>query len=307
MERKYFEINERMAKSAHQMMSMRDYPEGSKTAEYRRYADRAYDLAEQIERERPKQAERAWQIATAYAHRMADNLNTASRIGCMCPSVLISGAGNFPVKKKEKQNAASDRNYREFNEIQKYLSKLESILHGKEVIRSDDEDAIVLLEEKLSKLESEQETMKAVNTYYRKNGTLDGCLELSEKERRKIESAWAHGWYQGIPYPAYALSNNNANLRRIRQRLESLKKEKGRETSEITLENLGITIKENIEDMRIQIFFEEKPEPEIREILKSRAFKWSPSNGCWQRQLSDNARYATNQIITELKSVLSND
>ena len=149
--------------------------------------------------------------------------------------------------------------------------------------------------------------MKAVNTYYRKNGTLDGCLELSEKERRKIESAWAHGWYQGIPYPAYALSNNNANLRRIRQRLESLKKEKGRETSEITLENLGITIKENIEDMRIQIFFEEKPEPEIREILKSRAFKWSPSNGCWQRQLSDNARYATNQIITELKSVLSND
>ena len=47
-ERQYFPINEEMAKTAHNMMSMRDYQEGSKTAEYKGYADKAYDLAEQI-------------------------------------------------------------------------------------------------------------------------------------------------------------------------------------------------------------------------------------------------------------------
>ena len=63
--------------------------------------------------------------------KIADNLNEKSRIGCMCPSVMISGAGNFPVKKKEKQNAASDRNYKEFQEIQKILDKIRSIANGR--------------------------------------------------------------------------------------------------------------------------------------------------------------------------------
>ena len=34
-ERKYFHINESSARTAHDMMSMRDYTEGSTTAEYR--------------------------------------------------------------------------------------------------------------------------------------------------------------------------------------------------------------------------------------------------------------------------------
>ena len=70
---------------------------------------------------------------------MAENMNDSSRIGMMCPSVMISGAGNFPVKKKEKQNAAADRNYQKFQEIQGILRKMEGILHGKDIIKSGDE------------------------------------------------------------------------------------------------------------------------------------------------------------------------
>ncbi len=99
-ERQYFPINEEMAKTAHNMMSMRDYQEGSKTAEYKGYADKAYDLAEQIAEKRPKQAARAWKIATAYARRMADNLNAGSRIGMMCPSILITISRSRKKKSK---------------------------------------------------------------------------------------------------------------------------------------------------------------------------------------------------------------
>ena len=104
-ERIYYPINETSARIAHEMMSMRDYEDGSRTAEYRQYADKAYDLAERIEKAKPRQADRAWKIATAYARRMATYFDTDSRIGMMCPSVMISGASNFPVKKKERQVA----------------------------------------------------------------------------------------------------------------------------------------------------------------------------------------------------------
>lgn len=299
-ERQYFPINESLAKLAHDMMSMRDYPEGSKTAEYKGYADKAYDLAERIAKERPKQAARAWKIATAYARRMADNLNADSRIGTMCPSILIAGGSNFPVRKKEKQNAAADRNHAEFAEIQDYIKKLESILYGKEVIRSDDEDALMLLEEKISSLEVRQEFMKAVNAYFRKHKTLEGCPELTDEMRWRIEADWARGWYVGIPFPAYELSNNNANIKRIKGRLEKLKQEKSRESSEIEISGLGFSVKENVEEMRLQLFFDDKPEPEVRDKLKHRGFKWSHCNVCWQRQLTDNARYALRQLVAEL-------
>ena len=120
-ERTYFVINEEMAMHAHNMRSFFDYKRGSKTAAYKDYVDEAYELAEEIAEKRPKHADRAWRIATSYARRLANNMNAESRIGTMCPSVMISGAGNFPTKKKEKQVAALDNNMKELQEIQKLL------------------------------------------------------------------------------------------------------------------------------------------------------------------------------------------
>lgn len=55
--------------------------------------------------------------------------------------------------------------------------------------------------------------------------------------------------------------------------------------------------------MRLQLIFEEKPEQEVREILKANGFKWSPKNGCWQRQLTGNARYAGRRVIQALEKL----
>ena len=59
-ERIYYEINEQSARTAHEMMSMQEYKEGSKTREYRNLVDNAYDLAGQVEEKRPLQSERAY-------------------------------------------------------------------------------------------------------------------------------------------------------------------------------------------------------------------------------------------------------
>ena len=48
---------------------------------------------------------------------------------------------------------------------------------------------------------------------------------------------------------------------------------------------------------RLQIFFPGKPEPDMIARLKSNAFKWSPSRGCWQRQLTGNAKGAARRVL----------
>ena len=39
----------------------------------------------------------------------------------------------------------------------------------------------------------------------------------------------------------------------------------------------------------MQLIFEEKPDANQRQELKSNGFKWAPSQGAWQRQLNQNA------------------
>ena len=48
---------------------------------------------------------------------------------------------------------------------------------------------------------------------------------------------------------------------------------------------------------RVRIRFNDVPDSETRTRLKSSAFKWSPKNSAWQRQLTDNAIRATKRVL----------
>ena len=303
MERVYYSINEAAAKMANDMMSFSDYKEGSKTAEYKGYVDRAYELADKIAAARPDQADRAYGMAAAYSKRMSEYMNRDIQIGCMCPSVLISGAGNFPVRKKEKQNQAGDKNHQFFNETQGILGKMESILQGKELIKFGDEDAIEKLEEKLGSLRYMQERMKAVNKAVRLKDTEqgDGQLRIMGYSDEQIKKLREPDFCGRIGYPNYALQNNNANIHRIEGRIKELQAAKERGTQET--ENQFFKSVENTEAMRLQLFFDGKPKPEVREVLKSNGFRWAPSQSAWQRQLTDNARYALKRVIKKLEEM----
>ncbi len=301
-ERIYYEINEQSARTAHEMMSMQEYKEGSKTREYRNLVDNAYDLAGQVEEKRPLQSERAYKLAERYSRKMAEYFNKDSAIGCRCPSVLISGAGNFPVKKKEKQVQAWENNYQFYQETQKLISKIKSILYGKDIIKSEDSDAVERLEEKLAGLKEDQERMKVANKFIRLKNVEKGNEGLtnmgySEKEIKELREPDFCG---RVGYPPYMLQNNNANIHRVEGRIKQLKAAKERGNREE--ENRYFRVVENTEIMRLQIFFDEKQVQDIRSILKKNGFKWSSKNGCWQRQLTDNARYSLERIRKELKT-----
>lgn len=303
MERVYYSINEASARTAHQLMSFSNYKEGSKTAEYKGYVDRAYELADKIVAARPDQADRVYSMVARYSKRMAEYMNRDIHIGCMCPSVMISGAGNFPVRKKEKQNKAWDKNHQFFNETQGILRKMESILHGKELIKSSDDDAIEKLEEKLEGLKELQEAMKAANKALRMKNVEKGNETLRNMgySDSRIKELREPDFCGRIGFPDYALQNNNANIHRVEGRIKELKatKEKGTQETECKF----FKIVRNTEEMRLQLIFEGKPEPKVREVLKSNGFRWAPSQSAWQRHLNGNSEYSLERVIESLEQM----
>lgn len=290
----YYPINENAARRAKKAISFSDYKPGSATAEYRHYVDEAAEIAaRQKKRVDPSFHEKIDGLLDAYARKLAANMNKGYEITARVPSIMIAGGSNFPVRKKEKQNAAADKNMQEFTEIQGLLDKIRST--GMGGISADDPNAVSKLESKLAKLEALQETMKAVNAYYRKHKTLDGCPHLSPEQIEKLKASMS-GSYRANPKPfeSYQLSNNNAEIHRLKNRITALTRRK--ELGYVGWEFDGGRVEANTADNRLQIFFDEKPDKDIREELKGNGFRYAPSAEAWQRQLNDNAIYAADRI-----------
>lgn len=291
----YYTINEEAARRANDMNSFRGYKAGSATAEYRRMVDAATELAErQKQRVDPMYHEKIDQLLEIYCRKLAENMNASYSIEARCPSILISGGGNFPVRKKEKQNAARDRNLEEWNYIQGLLDKIRSV--GTGGISSDDPQAVEKLEAKLATLEKHQEMMKAANAAIRMKDPAKGDAKLAELgyTPEDIAKLRAPDFCGRIGYPAYELQNNNANIRRIRGRIAELKKRT--ENTPEGWEFDGGRVVVNTAENRLQIIFDGKPDADIRTELKGEGFRWAPSQGAWQRQLTDNAMRAARRL-----------
>ena len=163
------------------------------------------------------------------------------------------------------------------------------------VISSDDPNAIQKLQDKLEMCEKSQKYMKEVNAYYRKNGTCEGFpgMEAARAARLDESVRQAYSWDKQ-PFPSYALTNNSAEIRRLKQRIEKLTV--NQEVGFVGWTFAGGEVVANSEENRLQILFDEKPDEQKRSALKGNGFKWSPSQGAWQRQLNDNAIYAASRM-----------
>ena len=257
--------------------------------------DAATELAErQKQRVDPMYHEKIDRLLETYCRKLAENMNASYSIEARCPSILISGGGNFPVRKKEKQNAARDRNLEEWNYIQGLLDKIRSV--GTGGISSDDPQAVEKLEAKLAALEKHREMMKAANAAIRMKDPAKGDAKLAELgyTPEDIAKLREPDFCGRIGYPAYALQNNNANIRRIRGRIAELKKRT--ESTPEGWEFDGGRVVVNTTENRLQVIFDGKPDADVRTELKGEGFRWAPSQGAWQRQLTDNAMRAARRL-----------
>lgn len=164
-------------------------------------------------------------------------------------------------------------------------------------ISSDDPEALTKLEKKLESLQIAQTRMKQINAYYCKHGTCQGFHGLTAEQAEKLDQRVENGYsWEKSPYPPYALSNNNQEIHRLQVRIKQLTE--ARDLGYQGWEFEGGKVVANADNNRLQIFFDEIPNEELRKELKGRGFRWARSEGAWQRQLTDNAIYAASRIQT---------
>lgn len=294
MKRIYFPINEATARAAKELNSFGDYVPGSATANYRDMCDDVYNAAEDIARRLPYLEEKAEAKAQNYAKKLAEYYNDYYRNEASCPSIMICGPANFPTRKKERQNSRRDTLQQQFSNLQDYAASIKAM--GTGGISADDPNALERLRKKLDTLEAERERMKKINAHFRKYQTMEGYPEpLTEQEKQHISFMVNSGFSK---WGIYDTSNISATIRSTKERLERLEAQKVQETKETQTE--FCTVVENTEIMRLQLIFPDKPDEEARDILKRNGFRWSPKNGAWQRQLTNNAKYAADQVLETL-------
>ena len=170
-----------------------------------------------------------------------------------------------------------------------YRRKAEAVASN-DAIYTEDEDAEERLEQKIAMLTQLQEKMKAANKIaFSKKLTeeqmIAALVQQGYSEEKATTLATGRGAVYGhIGFPSFTLSNNNACIRNAKQRLKHVQTLKNTETKEYTIGEVRVV--ENTKENRLQLFFSGKPADEIRAQLKHMAFRWSPSNECWQSYLN---------------------
>jgi hypothetical protein len=287
-------INEETARRAKENISFSDYKPGSATAEYKAQVNALIEIAEDlaecsrfIESE-PERIAEAQSYINYYSRKYAEYINKDNEITCRCPSVLIAGPANFPTRKKQKQVAAWDANRKNYISLDDARSKLSYILLQEHPISSADPDALEKLNKKLERLQAEHAEHLKAN-------------KAAAAEVKAGRASYAYGTFgavtttDGKHFPTYFTGNETAEIRRIKGRIETLKKQK--EAPDKKESGDGWNLYEDSEAGRICFEFDGKPEQNIINSLKSYGFRWSPRLKRWQRQNTDNGRRAANEVL----------
>jgi hypothetical protein len=259
----------------------------------------------------------------SFRQRLLTAWNALHHAESRVASPMVTGPARFPVKRNEKAIATAERRREELLKLigRNFKKKKEDT-----AIRSGTATAAQQLEDKIGKLEDKQKRMKDANRVLRKfaKSGVDGKdhpgfkdyynamkavhPEITEEiANTMISHKDAFG---NIGYAPYELTNNNAEIRRAKERLVQ-EKRRAEEDAQVTedqkTEDGDLVLRDNGEAQvvvnkelnRVQLKTPEKPAAALIQRLKSRGFRWSPKNQAWQRQDTEDARRILSEIYDD--------
>jgi Domain of unknown function (DUF3560) len=166
-------------------------------------------------------------------------------------------------------------------------------------ISSDDPDAIMKLQEQLSRAEAEQARMVQINKLLRQ-GDRAGLTKLGFNESWIDRAVQPDEMGRVGYYAPYQITNNGANIRRLKVRIAALPQiaEQEEAFTEITGDGWRIYA----EDNRICIHYDERTSKEQYKALRSHGFMWSPSRNAFVRKFSTQAIHWARHIVGAVNS-----
>jgi hypothetical protein len=250
-----------------------------------------------------------------YATKAVSLWRAAWSADSRCASSFIVGGSNFPVRRMEKRNRSADNRraeIRDHDAAARKAIKRTAWPHGAPggAIRGSNPEAVDLMRDKLNKAREHQELMKTVNKVIRTNWKAGGDAVVAALLDLGLGKAVATALATpdccgGTGFHPYQLANNSANIKRMESRLAGLEaKRNAAPADDVDVATVAgdVTVSENIEADRIQLFFPGKPDGATRSKLKARGFRWSPTQGAWQRHLNNAGRSAAQQVLAELSA-----
>ncbi len=211
-----------------------------------------------------------------------------------CISVMITGPANFPTRRNEKANNAEHKSWEDFRQWRIRFSKAVNCVHN--LSPEDDMDVAI---KKVDQLMINQEKMKTANKVIRqKNKTDDEKIQemidagLSEKLAR---GSMIPDCYGSLGFPSFSLTNNNAKIKAAKDKIIIMRKRIEVKTSFEAISFEGGVI--DIENDRVTITHDEKPDREVINRIKARGFNWSRSHGCWSRKHTAQALYDAKEVM----------
>lgn len=203
-------------------------------------------------------------------------------------STMIAGPANFPAARMNKRGEVSHKRLTDLLEYrQKARGRVFRAINPQAApVMAGDSDAVERLEAKIAKAEQRQEASKAANKIIRQKprneqtpGKMVALMELGFTHEQS-EQLFVPNCFGQVGIADFSLKNNNANIRRMKQRLEQVRRAKATPDTEQTGENARL--EDCPSDNRVRLFFSGKPAADVRSDLKSCGFRWAPSLGCWQ-------------------------
>lgn len=228
-------------------------------------------------------------------------------------SWMIAGPSNFPARRMNKRADIVGRRLNELVEGREHALRavIRNLRPDLRPIMAGDADAVERLQAELTKLERYHAQVKAANVIIRREYRAgdgpsstwqDRCALILQAEgftygraRNALEPDYA-GRY-GIQ--GYILTNNGANIRRIKARIAQLETAKTAPVETRETES-GITLEDDPPANRVRLFFPGKPAEDIRARLKKAGFRWTPSAGCWQAYRNTWSMQTAKQIAGEV-------
>jgi len=258
------------------------------------------DYAERQEERKERLEDRAARLAK----EATETLNRARKMADAIPFGQPIMVGHHSEGRDRRYRARIDRTFHKavetHREAERAAERADSA-GSSGAISSDDPQALEKLRAKIAQAEDIQAKMKAANKIVRskiftkveKVLSLEDLLGVTENQALKVLAPSSFG---ECGFPRYKLTNNNANIRRMKQRLEYLSRvfkqaERAEENGKPEqVEEFGeILVIRNLAENRLQMEFLGKPSQEVRGILKRHGFRWSPKAGRWQRLLNGSA------------------
>ncbi len=230
-----------------------------------------------------------------------------------CMNWFITGPARFPVARNEKRMKISDARRADLKAHEataRKAAKRKAFPHGTddEPIRSGDPVALQKIMTRIDETALAIDRMKAANAIIRrmeKDLTSEEDMIAAVVVNAGLSPEAAANGIKLAPWQSrrgFTPTNSRAELRRLQQRLAILArmKECGTQSQELETSAGAVEIKENADIARIQLIFPGKPDDPTRRVLKAHGFRWSPSQGAWQRHLNEAGRYAAQSVLKKI-------